>query len=298
MKKFLSLTKQAISLVDDDHDAAFPEDDDDDDSPAREAGVKGNLDIRAHLYLKSTPPTVPQEERERPTRQTLSYPSQDRQPGPRTAQAYPLLPHISLGNIIKAGESGFTQRLSLACMKIGYACLNDPAPNSEEMKQRLSLPLRVVTRQRLRDIFGLSLRMGHSYDASGVVTLPFFTLGGAGSHYFDYRRDYIPENPSAQSGLINGTTDQSTGYGMGDIWFDCYDVEGYLKENGVIPISGLPSIIQPPSYSGSLEGSRGVMRDNRFQSISVQNVLLHVPTNKHVDEGVLIGCKSFRCHLY
>ncbi|KAL2836313.1 hypothetical protein BJY01DRAFT_222195 [Aspergillus pseudoustus] len=289
MEQFLSLTKQAVSIVDDD--------DDDADNADHEAEDKGNFDLRANHSVESTPFTAPQEERSRPTRQALSYPFQDTQPDPQTEQSYlPFLKQIPLGSIRKAGESGFIQRLSLACMKMGYACLNDPAPNTQMVNQRLALPLRIVTRQSLLEFFHLSLRMGHSYDTSGQLTLPFFTIGGAGMHYLDYRRDYIPENSAVQWGLMNGTTDQGIDYGMGDTWFDCYDVEGYLKENGVIPISELPSSTQPPPRSGSLEGGSRNLRGNiQLQSSSVQNNLLHVPTNKIIDEGALIGLLSRSC---
>lgn len=140
---------------------------------------------------------------------------------------------------------------------MGYACLNNPAPNTEVLNPLLALPLRLVTRQHLLDFLGLSLWMGHFYDTPGYLSLPFFTTGGAGLHYVDCRRDYMPVNSSVQW----GTTDTSIDYGMGDIWFDCYDVEGYLMENGVVPITSLPGAVQPPSHSEPLESDLQELRD-------------------------------------
>jgi hypothetical protein len=133
--------------------------------------------------------------------------------------------------------------------------------------------------------------MGYPYDTSRQLA-PFFTIGGAGMHLVDCRRDYIPENHSVQWGLINGITDQGINYGMGDIWFDCYDVEGYRNDNGVIPISELPSTVQPPPHLGSLQGGGRNPRGNiQLQSSSAQTNLLHIPTNRIIDEGALIGRK-------
>lgn len=286
MKQCLSLTKQAISLVDDD-------DDDDAYSPALEAKDEGNLDRHPTVELFSH--LVLQEERYSPTRQALSYPPQTTQPDSQTPQGYlPLLQQPPLGNTRTAGDSGFTQRLSLACMRMGYACLNNPAPNTEVLNPLLASPLRLVTRQRLLDFLDLSLRMGHSYDIPGHLSLPFFTIGGAGLHYVDYRRDYMPVNSSIQW----GTTDTSIDHGMGDIWFDCYDVEGYLMENGIVPITNLPSTIQPPLHLEPLESDCRNIGTSQLQSKSVENILLHVSTNKIVDERALIGRESLQSHLY
>ncbi|PCH01308.1 Hypothetical protein PENO1_019040 [Penicillium occitanis (nom. inval.)] len=284
MKQCLSLTKQAISLVDDDGDDAY--------SPALEAEDEGNLDRHPTVELSSH--SVLQEERYSPTLQALSYPSQTTQPDSQTPQGYlPLLQQPPLWNTRIAGDSGFTQRLSLACMRTGYACLNNPSPNTEILNPLLTLPLKLVTRQRLLDFLDSSLRMGHASDTPGHLSLPFFTIGGAGLHYVDYRREYMPVNSSVQW----GTTDTSIDYGMGDIWFDCYDVEGYLMENGVIPITNLPSTMQPPSLLEPLKSDCKNIGASQLQSTSAENILLNLSTNKIVDERALIRLlsSSFVC---
>ncbi|KAI9041319.1 uncharacterized protein KD926_006895 [Aspergillus affinis] len=93
-------------------------------------------------------------------------------------------------------------------------------------------------------------------------TLPFYCVGGAGTHYplFDGSgRPVYPVNRRLPRRVLGGlSVDDGLGavrgrshggkrggyggkeeqrrlqaYGLGGVWFDCRDVEGYLKENGV-----------------------------------------------------------------
>lgn len=87
---------------------------------------------------------------------------------------------------------------------------------------------------------------------------------------------------------------QSLGRATGDIWFDCYDVEGYLKEKGIIPISKSPRWMELPLHPGSQNIASRPLWSTQYQSPSVETSLLRATTNELVDEKILIGCKALR----
>jgi hypothetical protein len=86
-------------------------------------------------------------------------------------------------------------------------------------------------------------------EAPELWDVPFFLLGGAGTHY--PRRDrtgkpILPPNTLPMSELISALVHQRTGprsfqsghdvladLGLNGEWLDSHDVEGYLKEKGI-----------------------------------------------------------------
>lgn len=189
----------------------------------------------------------------------------------------------------KSVESGFVNRLRLACLKVGYKCLTDPTSRPQTIEQRFGLPLGKVTRQRLSHILQTLLQNGlHIH--SGELEVPFFGIGGAGSHYIDYRRDYITENIIDRQKSIDATNQQFA-HEMQDAWFDCYDVEGYLKERGIFPVNTSEHPAEARPYSASRSDNNGELQDGQNCLTISQKAQQYGTTAKFVEERTLIQRK-------
>lgn len=85
--------------------------------------------------------------------------------------------------------------------------------------------------------------MGGCTDPLEVPGLPFYGVGGAGTHFQGADGD-VPRN-RRMPGRVLGVMDTSKSrgdvlevYGLGGTWFDCRDVEGFLESMGVDVING------------------------------------------------------------
>ncbi|GES64147.1 thioesterase/thiol ester dehydrase-isomerase [Aspergillus terreus] len=98
------------------------------------------------------------------------------------------------------------------------------------------------------------LLLGGCTDSLEVPGLPFYSIGGAGTHFPDVDGEgnaVYPANsrmPRRILGLLpwaelgtKGGGDTLEVFGLGGDWFDCRDVEGYLKLHGVEVDGGLLS---------------------------------------------------------
>jgi hypothetical protein len=96
------------------------------------------------------------------------------------------------------------------------------------------------------------LLLGGCTDSLEVPGLPFYSIGGAGTHFPDVDGEgnaVYPANsrmPRRILGLLpwaelgtKGGGDPLEVFGLGGDWFDCLDVEGYLKLHGVEVDGGL-----------------------------------------------------------
>ncbi|KAL3489163.1 hypothetical protein BJX62DRAFT_163663 [Aspergillus germanicus] len=103
------------------------------------------------------------------------------------------------------------------------------------------------------------LLMGGCTDSLELFGLPFYGVGGAGTHFPDVDAEgnpIFPVNrrmPRRILGIVPGVglKDEREkvlmAYGLGGEWFDCRDVEGYLKEDGVDVNGGLFPVQHIPS---------------------------------------------------
>lgn len=159
-------------------------------------------------------------------------------------------------------ESSFERRLHRACLKNGYDLLVDPTTDPENVRRVFRLPLAFSGRdsivQRVQGILEVGLE-----EAPEMWDMPFFLLGGAGTHY--PRRDQggrpiLPPNAVPMSKLISALAHQAAqpesvhsieeflaGLGLDGEWYDSYDVEGYLKEKG-ISLDGDISFCKVPEH--------------------------------------------------
>jgi hypothetical protein len=109
--------------------------------------------------------------------------------------------------------------------------------------------------------------MGGRTDPLEVPGLPFYTVGGAGTHFPDVDEEgnaIYPANsrmPRRVLGVLpwpeletKGSEEALEAYGLGGEWFDSRDVEGYLRLHGVDVKGGL----FPPLHisSGTAERDR------------------------------------------
>lgn len=148
-------------------------------------------------------------------------------------------------------EVRFARRLQRFCLEYTYRIFTDPRSDPRKAYRVLRLVSCVrdpaKTQPRLRQLL-----MGGSQDPLELFGLPFYNVGGAGSHFPDVDENGEPVYPANRRmpGRILGISPNSKDcpkecgdtlelYGLGGEWFDCRDVEGYLKLHGVDVNEGL-----------------------------------------------------------
>lgn len=137
--------------------------------------------------------------------------------------------------IIEASE--FIERLLLAGLYQGYLALYNPSIGMNLLQRHFGIVFSMMSRERLTAYFKAELHAQVSRKPlDGWEEVPFFKLGGAGTHYSDgstgstrYQRWGTVEDP-----LSLVTEDLRTQL-EGD-WFDLQDLEGFIREQNVLLI--------------------------------------------------------------
>ncbi|KAK2801386.1 hypothetical protein FQN50_007772 [Emmonsiellopsis sp. PD_5] len=147
-------------------------------------------------------------------------------------------------------ETTLSRKLHRYCLEQAYRLFCDPRSNPTTIYQIFRLVPCIQNKARMYPYFKQLITSGAD-DPLELFTLPFYCIGGAGTHY--PATDYLgnPVYPSkmrlprrrlglfpfseSESGPGIGVSDQERleVFGLGGAWFDCRDVEGYLKEQGV-----------------------------------------------------------------
>ncbi|GMG26397.1 unnamed protein product [Aspergillus oryzae] len=168
-------------------------------------------------------------------------------------------------------ETSFERRLHRACLKNGYDLLVYPTSDPDNVRRVFRLPLTFSDRDSIVRRVQAILEAGLE-EAPEMWDMPFFLLGGAGTHY--PRRDQggrpiLPPNSVPMNKLVSALAHQAAesqsvhtvdeflaGLGLDGEWFDSYDVEGYLKEKGIalggdtafckVPENIFPTELSPP----------------------------------------------------
>ena len=156
--------------------------------------------------------------------------------------------HLLFSSTTPFSETSFERRLHRACLKNGYNLLADPTSDPDNVSRVFRLPLTLSTRDSIVQQMKGILEGGLD-EAPELWNMPFFLLGGAGTHY--PRRDHtgkpvLPPNALPMSELISAFVHQRTkpqsfqsghdilaDLGLNGEWLDSHDVEGYLKEKGI-----------------------------------------------------------------
>ncbi|KAG5209590.1 BZIP family transcription factor [Trichophyton interdigitale] len=173
-------------------------------------------------------------------------------------------------------ESSFARRLHRRSLEYGYALLTNPGTRPERLTHKFRLTFYLTMRSHLHNSF-TTLLQRTANEPLEFVEKPHFCLGGAGMHY--PRRDGLGNNmfpPNMQSldrvlGTLLSQMGESEKFstvqefiekmGLGGTWFDCHDVEGYLKTKG-IHLGSLSTFIEIPS--SLVANSRKLLASNKL----------------------------------
>ena len=165
------------------------------------------------------------------------------------------LPHISLlpsmpGNGSKIEIPMFVKHLRIACLYQGFLLLNNPSVPLEALRRPFRLLLPLVTRETITSYFHtrLNARMNNR-EPEPCSSIPYFGLGGAGTHYpngtvqnyfeWESRSHDIPRVDGALSAFSPEVQRDLDGE-----WFDTFDLLGFLRAHG----TGL-STTRPVDYT-------------------------------------------------
>lgn len=147
--------------------------------------------------------------------------------------------------------SSFIGQLRLACAYNAFETLSDPTVTIDSIRNKFRFLLSLMSREHLISYYKASLMARIDQSALNAwEAVPFFGLGGAGSHYAR------PPSPPA-SGISGGEKNQSqhdwplvsdpllafsaqVRESLDDTWFDVRDLEAYLKEQEVC------LVVRPP----------------------------------------------------
>jgi hypothetical protein len=148
-------------------------------------------------------------------------------------------------------ETSFTRRLKRFSLEHAFRIFSDPNSNPHEVFRLFRLVPCFRERTKMYPYFKdlVTSERAHSLEIS---SLPFYTIGGAGTHYPDTNEAGDPiyptkmrvprrilgilptgEEPDVTSDVSQPQQNIRELCGFGGDWFDCGDVEGWLKSKGV-----------------------------------------------------------------
>ncbi|GAM42054.1 hypothetical protein TCE0_043r15685 [Talaromyces pinophilus] len=147
-------------------------------------------------------------------------------------------------------ETEFYRKLQRYCLEYAFRLFSDSRSNPLDVYRVFRLVPCIQNRTKMYPFFRKLVTAGVK-DALEISNLPFYSIGGAGTHYpkKDVSGNPIyPGNtrtPKRILGLFKTSEARNEYgqemdyqklldvYGYGGEWFDCRDVEGYLREQGV-----------------------------------------------------------------
>ncbi|KAK2801853.1 hypothetical protein FQN50_007598 [Emmonsiellopsis sp. PD_5] len=162
-------------------------------------------------------------------------------------------------------EPAFARRLHRTCLGAGYHLLRNSSANSQVLTRAFRLALHYSSRKQLIQNFRLLLLRSPT-DTLEFWEKPFFSIGGAGTHYprhdHEGRITYPPNMLSTErvlgNPLIRTSETPYQGKSLEEIieelgfrgqWFDSNDVDGYLRSKGIV-IENNSAIVQiPPTFA-------------------------------------------------
>ncbi|PYH91825.1 hypothetical protein BO71DRAFT_331387 [Aspergillus ellipticus CBS 707.79] len=152
----------------------------------------------------------------------------------------------------------FADKLHMACVRQGCLALNDDSISLERLQKHFYLTLQIMDRKSIAAYFQMALSTKQSrknLEQGGVV--PFFSLGGAGTHYprsllksrtanstFPPRVHWV--SPQSLASLPQIIQELFQGE-----WFEMSDLEEYIREKNVHLLTYAPmNFAQQHSSSG------------------------------------------------
>jgi hypothetical protein len=177
-------------------------------------------------------------------------------------------------------ESSFSRRLQRNCLEHCYKLFDNPASEPQQIYRVFRLVACIQDRGKMKPYFQRLLQRGAG-EPIEVPNQPFYCIGGAGKHY--PRRD-IAGNPVYPSNMrlpkrilgimrsmlsndpfgCSSYDDILCSMGYGGEWFDCNDVEGFLRENGIVvnPQSSVVTFYRRDR--GQTSGIQALMDETHF----------------------------------
>lgn len=178
-------------------------------------------------------------------------------------------------------ETSFSRRLHRYCLEHTFRLFIHPATDPQTIFRVFRLVSCIVDQSKMRPYFE-GLLQSSTGEPLEIPSLPFYTIGRAGTHYA--RRDGagnlgFPANMRRPKRILGqlllsrsgaADQDQEKSYaeflrsrGYGGVWLDSYDVEGYLAERGIVLDSlsslvgvqatrGCPPHLEPKACSSSM----------------------------------------------
>ncbi|CEL03940.1 hypothetical protein ASPCAL05076 [Aspergillus calidoustus] len=163
-----------------------------------------------------------------------------------------VLPHpVNSPEVSIIDVSAFIQRLLLEALYQGHLALGDPSISLSQLQRPFGLIFSMMNRERLTSYLKAELYSQiHQKPLTGWDEVPFFRLGGAGTHYPHWsstgrRSTFVAPRQSGgtvEDPLTLVTAELRTQL-QGD-WFDLRDLEWFLRDKNVLLIAspGEPTI--------------------------------------------------------
>ncbi|KAK2855621.1 hypothetical protein FQN49_005010 [Arthroderma sp. PD_2] len=181
-------------------------------------------------------------------------------------------------------EANFARRLHRRSLEFGYTLLTNPGTRPEHLTRKFRLTFYLIKRSRLLNSYNTLLQR-RADEPLEFLEKPYFCVGKAGMHYprrDDLGNDIFPPNIQSLDQIF-GTLHSQSGetpkfksveeflekLGFGGDWFDCQDVEGYLKTKG-IHLGNLSTFVEIPSS----------VLTNSDQSLTTSTFIPH-PNSQH-----------------
>lgn len=193
-------------------------------------------------------------------------------------------------------ESSFTRRLKRSSLEHAFRIFSDARSDPLEVFRVFRLVPCFRDREKMYPYFRdlVTSERGSSLEIS---TLPFYCIGGAGTHYATKDEIGNPIYPPkmrlprrilgtlpmpgilGDPNSVQQTQSNLEVCGFGGQWFDCRDVEGYLREKGVdLDGPGLfPTVHNLAPSPGQSELKPGLFETQHISSSETQNTVSALP---------------------
>ncbi|KAF7128280.1 hypothetical protein CNMCM5793_002822 [Aspergillus hiratsukae] len=187
-------------------------------------------------------------------------------------------------------ETRFARRLQRYSLEHAYRLFTDPCSQPREIYRVFRLVPCIQDKEKTQPYFERLLQ-GGCHEPLELPALPFYCIGGAGTHYPDldgHGKKVYPLNmrmPGRVLGILpEGSEAGPTGgeglglleiCGFGGQWFDSRDVEGYLRDQGVdVDDACLFPVCCHHRLSGNSSGKRYIVDMERFFSSLLQGLVI------------------------
>ena len=161
----------------------------------------------------------------------------------------------------------FMDQLQMAIVYHGYLALASPSTTVQRLRRHFRLLFTCMDRGRMTSYFAAALhaKVSRTRLDKEWSEVPFFSLGGAGSHYAwapteaQQNAALFSRKPPWQTVLVPlSLFSADIQEELGGDWFDMQELECYLREKNV------NLLVRPPTTPEAKSGSQGCVNVSRF----------------------------------